>query len=708
MRDLYLTPVRRLFAFALLVLLLSQAAISWFAWSVIEEQIRPELDRKALTVAISVNNKIIRALDYGIPFDRLAGIQDFFEQILKENDDLAYLVIVDTAGKAMHASGLQAEQLGAALPGVDAAATQQVGLPVHLPSSVSSNDRQASNFLDTPVVIRHHGEVVGFLHVGVDQSFIASRISGLRYDIGIILLTSMLIAFEVLLFIISLNYLEPMRQIAELMGRMAAGDFSYLAIVTVKESIGSLAARLNRIGVQMNLHYTALVQNAAEAATRGPGQGVAAGALLARLRAAYVFADDGGTRGLVQQRIVSIRILTFLFMFAEMLSRSFLPLYVGTLPGPGFGIAGDFAASIPITAYLLGVACSLPFAGRWSDRTGRRSSYTLGAAILIAGLLCTGLANGFYGLVLARVISGAGYALMFMACQGYVIDNTDDSNRSQGIAAFVSAIMVAEICAPAVGGILADRIGYQLVFVFGAVIALLAALLAIRTLDNSRARGVSDVKQRGGAFALLLKNSRFMAISILVGIPAKLLLSGFLIYLVPVILTGLNSSKSEIGRYAMLYGILTLSLTPLFAHFADRFRAHAWMVGVGGLLTGAALLPILFEASTGNVLLGIAALGFGQAMSISAQLGLVTKVTKAEAATEGATAVLGIFRLIERLGGAAGPAIAGALAALVGPARAMAALGALGVVSSVLFLIIFAISNARSGESGVTGHRGVA
>ncbi len=700
MRDLYVTPVRQLFAFTLSILLISQVVISFFAWSVIEEKIRPELDRKALVVATSVNNKIVRALDYGIPFQRLTGVGDFFDQILKENDDIAFLAIVGRDGKILHSSGVDPSQLAAALPKVGTGSEPLSALPLPVKLTAEPAGWQSGNFFDTTNLIRHNGEAVGVLHVGVNQSFIASKISGLRYDIGIILLTSMLIAFEILLFIVSINYLEPMRQIAELMARMAAGDFSNMAAISVKESIGSLAARLNRIGARVNQQFTDVMRAAAEAASGSLAAGVASGALIRQLNARYVFAEGGAVHNLVQQRIVSIRILTFLFMFAEMLSRSFLPIYIGTLPDPGLGLAADFTASIPITAYLLSVACSLPLAGRWSDRMGRRSSYSLGAVILIVGLIGTGLAPSFSALLLARTLSGIGYALLFMTCQGYVVDNTDDGNRSQGTAAFVSAIMVSEICAPAVGGILADRIGYQLVFVFGAVIAFLAIFLAIRILDNKSARGKVSAKKKSSPIALLVRNYRFMAISILVGIPAKLLLSGFLIYLVPVILTGWHSSMSEIGRYAMIYGILTLALAPACAHITDRYRAHTLMVGAGGILAGAGLLSILLDATTNSVLIGITALGLGQAMSISAQLGLVTNVTRAEAQVEGTTAVLGIFRLIERLGGAAGPAVAGALVAIYGPTKAMAALGGFSVLSAAAFLMIFFVGGLRFDAAG--------
>jgi predicted MFS family arabinose efflux permease len=287
------------------------------------------------------------------------------------------------------------------------------------------------------------------------------------------------------------------------------------------------------------------------------------------------------------------------------------------------------------------------------------------------------------------MLCGLGYAILFMACQGYVIDNTGPANRSQGMAAFVSAIMVAEICAPAVGGILADQIGASMVFMFGATVAVIATAVSLRVLDNASAR--KDKAQRAAPLTLraLLHNRRFVALSLLASIPAKLSLSGFLIYLVPVILTGLNSSTSEIGRYVMVYGILTLLLGPVFARMADRYERHAAIVGIGGVLAGLGLLSILAGASVTWVLAGIAALGLGQAMSIASQIGLVTRVTENEAGQSSPQSVLGLFRLVERLGGACGPLLAGALAAWASPATAMAALGGLSLVCSLLFLFIF-------------------
>jgi MFS family permease len=674
-QRLYARPVRQLFIFALVLLLITQVALSLYAWRLAEDRLLPELGRKAQATARSLSGKLDRALDYGIPLARLEGVPDFFADVLKQNSDLAYLRVSDAHGATLY-------------------------------GSVQPDSSPDDEFLDTAVPLLLNGASVGALHVGVDKRYVAARVRELRYDIGIVLLTSLLIAFEILWFVVTLNFTVPMRQIVARMMRIAAGDFRQRPQAA---DGASLASRLDGITRRVNQGFESLLHKAAAAPQADPRRQAKAQTTLQRLRGIYHFGESAADGDLTQQRVVLVRVLSFLFMFAEMLSRPFLPVYAASLTAKGGAAAAapppdGLLASLPITAFLLGMALSMPMAGRWSDRVGRRNSYMAGALLVSAGLAATGLIPVYYALVAARAATGVGYALMFMSCQGYVFDNTDASNRAKGMALFVGSIMVAEICSPAVGGILADRIGYQLVFIFGAAVALIAALLAGAVLDNRRAQesapSAAPANTRSTAMLRLAHNRRFLALSILSGIPAKFLYSGFLIFLVPLLLTSLDCTKSEIGRYTMLYGLSCLALGPLFARLADRYNAYAMLVAAGGLLTGAGMLPILQGASADLVMLGVAALGIGQAMSISAQLVLVARVTQAEAQDMGTGPIVGMFRLLERLGAAAGPVATGALVAHFGPQQAMAALGAFGLGTSLLFVLAF---RQRGSIAGLTG-----
>lgn len=675
---LYGRPVRQLFAFVLALLVIVQAALSLYAWSLSEQRLLPELGRKAHTAGVALSAQIVRALGYGIPLQRLEGVQEYFADVLKDNRDLAYLRVTDRNGTVLY-------------------------------GSTTADSSAPERFLDSAVPLVHDGKTVGHLHVGVDHRYIAARIRELRYDIGIVLVTSLLIAFEILWFVVTLNFTAPMRHMVTMMARMAEGDFRQRPAPPPGAPI---AAHVHGLSARLNREYDALQSRADTLRHSDPLRVARAEPLLQRLKSRYLFGASSEGE-VVEHRVVLVRVLSFLFMFAEMLSRPFLPVYAASLPAAG--LDAGLHASLPITAFLLGVALTMPFAGGWSDRLGRRSSYIGGALTVMTGLAVTALVPDYLALVMARAVTGAGYAVMFMACQGYVFDHTDTGNRAKGMALFVGAIMVAEICAPAVGGILADRIGYRMVFLLGAAVALCAALLAALVL-HSAAREAEDARALAGAppgpapavapgasmalLARLARNRRFMALSILSGIPAKFLYSGFLIFLVPVLLSSLGLSKSEIGRYTMLYGFSSLLLAPLFAHMADRYNAYARLVAAGGILTGLGMLPVYLGASGNMVLLGIAALGVGQSMSISAQLVLVARVTRGEAGEAGTGPIVGLFRLLERLGAAAGPLVTGMLVARYGAPQAMLALGCFALLSSIAFGLVFMPARGKARAEG--------
>jgi predicted MFS family arabinose efflux permease len=602
-RQLHRRVTRQLFATVLLVLLVSQLAMSVFSWSRIEEHIRPQLEQKATIVSSHVTHEIGRALNAGVPLARLEGVSARLDEIRKANTDIASIRIVDMRERLLFSSSADAVDTAYPLP--------NTGMPILL-----------------------DGTKVARLQIGIDTQALAKQSNDLLYDIAVVLLTSMLIAFEVLLFVIARNISQPM---------LAHIDMIDIASL---EAPGERESHVNAVG---------------------------------------------------QNRIITVRILIFLFLFAEILSRPFMPLFAETFRDTPTLVHSSLLASLPISVFLLSVALTMPFAGRWSDRVGRRRSYIAGAIIMALGLLLTSMAPLFFLLLIGRLQTGIGFGLMFMACQGYIADHAHAQRRSQGAAMFVSAIMVAEVCGPAVGGLLADRIGFRPVFLFGAGVALLAAYVGAQVLDHQGRQALQ--KQRADPLRLreLLLDKRFAALCMLSGVPAKMMYAGFLVYLVPVVLTEFGNSKAEIGRFVMLYGVLILALAPVFSRLADRFAIHARLVGLGGMLTSLGLLMLVLRPGEATVLLGIAALGIGQSMSLTAQFSLVTHLSTTRAARTGADAsgINGVFRMLERLGSTAGAALAGAMMAIVGSIGATLVLGAIGMISSILFLLVFSTQRKR-------------
>lgn len=713
--DFVKSTKRRLFGFALMALLLAQAGMAIVAWQLFQRELLPEMDRKAWTVALIAQDRVTEALALGIPFEELEGVPPFFDTMLAENPDIAYLALTDAQGTLLHSSsGAPATiepllRQSATMLVEDAAGVERVGR--HTVARSRSEDLGAENaalqdasYVDMalPIVTRSGSDSawVGALHVGVDEAYIGRQIKDIAFDIGIVMLTSLLFAFELLLFIATFGFLGPMKLVERQLTCLAEGQFGQMISASapsgIREVIDSLNSRVRQVQDAFDRVSARLAALPADARARAAAD---MAPVLDRLRARFALGRDGGLQELRVTDLVDVRLLTFLFMFAEFLSRPFFPIYVKGVVSPIPGISEAMLMGLPITAFMLVYAVVTPFTGRIIGRLGIRRAYALGAVLSGAGLLGTGFAFDLYDLVLWRVLGGTGYAVMFMACQAYVVGNTTPENRAQGIAMFVGGLMAAEICAPAIGGILADRIGFTWVFVLGAVVALISGVMALRQMSQDP----GPVARKPGSsqtsfvvvFLSLMRNPRFAATVIFASVPAKLVLTGFLFYLAPIYLTELGASQSEIGRYLMTYGIANVLLGPFFAKAIDKAGVHAGAVAFGGLISGGVLVAGLSWQSPYMVLIAVAALGVAQSMSIAAQLALITTVAADQAKLHGDAAVLGVFRLVERLGSAAGPFVVALFVSQWGAGLAMAATGGLIVVLSLAFSLVFLVTRPR-------------
>lgn len=408
--------------------------------------------------------------------------------------------------------------------------------------------------------------------------------------------------------------------------------------------------------------------------------------LLSGARPAAVTQD--GSAGLA-----GVRIALFLFMMAEELSRSFLPLYARELYTPVPGLSETLMMGLPIGLFMLLVAVFTPFAGAWADRYGSRRTLLIGTLPAVAGFLGTALAHSLPELLLWRSACAFGYAVMFIGAQGFIARHTRREERTRGMAQFVAAVIVAGLCGASMGGILADHIGYRATFAVSAVLALAATVAAATLLPAERGERTEQRRPvRLRDYAEMLANPRFAALLLFSSIPTKLMLTGYLFYLVPVSLAALGETPAEIGRILMTYGLTIVVLGPWVSRAADRSGRHALFAGIGGLIGGAGMLVVLLAPGVPGVLAGVAALGVAHALNNATQLALVPEICRAECDRLGPTSVFAVYRLLERGGSVLGPLLAAALADRFGFQPALVALGVLGAVCGAAFCAVFVLA----------------
>ena len=87
---------------------------------------------------------------------------------------------------------------------------------------------------------------VGELVVGVPLSFLRQLLEEITFDTGIVLLVGLLVAFELLLLVVSTNLTFPLGLVRQLMADIREGRVVRVVAVPVRNEVGRLLTELNR------------------------------------------------------------------------------------------------------------------------------------------------------------------------------------------------------------------------------------------------------------------------------------------------------------------------------------------------------------------------------------------------------------------------------------------------------------------------------
>src|SRR5258708_8675565 len=520
--------------------------------------------------------------------------------------------------------------------------------------------------------INDAGKPLGVLHVGIDAAFVDHVLLEVLLDVVVVLVVSLFFTLELLNFMAGARLASGLGEFARQVDRMRSGDFTATARIRANDEIGRLLRRIDSAIDHLNVRYEFLVgelQDKVKTATAQRREALRpAEQALEQIGKRLRFGAATQATDTDEMNLNRIRAPLFAFILAEELTRSFLPTYVNQLLVSIPGISPPVVIGLPIMLFMLIVALGQPYLGSWSERVGRRKAMLVGAVVATIGFTGTALAYNLYDLILWRSLCALGYAMVFVAAQGYVLDRTGQQNRAQGFALFIGAIMVATVCGPSIGGILADNIGFRMSFGVSAVMAA-PSILAIARLPTVEVRPMGIKPSRAPrmreVIALVL-NKRFMTLTGLAAMPAKIILTGVCFYLVPLYIVSIGNTSAMAGRMLMVYAVMMVLIVPLSASLSDATMRRARYVSVGLLISGLSVLLLLLSDSF-LVLFGVVfLLGLGQALSIAAQSALVAEHCQEEILIYGHDAVYGVYRLLERLGNAMGPLIASLLVILWG------------------------------------------
>jgi MFS family permease len=145
--------------------------------------------------------------------------------------------------------------------------------------------------------------------------------------------------------------------------------------------------------------------------------------------------------------------------------------------------AGDVAVGVVIGAYAVTGLLLRPVAGRLADTRGRKPTVLVGAMLVaLSGLLYLP-SLGIAGLIVARLILGAGEGAVYTAGSAWIVDLAPEERRGRVLGLYGLAVWGGLSVGPLLGEVLLNAGGYDLVWIVAAALPVLGALIALAARD---------------------------------------------------------------------------------------------------------------------------------------------------------------------------------------------------------------------------------
>lgn len=653
---------------------------------IFEARLLPEVESQTINSGLGLQRRLNLAIAFSGDLESLRGVEETLDATRSFSAGMEFLALTDPNGEILHLSANDPGSVAETLSRLSDPVTETMadrlsgtwemvtGRPLYSPIEMSG--RRVDNLLLSSLPLGSDpGNPDGFLHAGVNIEVIDALTRDIWFDIVTVVIAVALVAIEALILIYAALIIRPLWMIEFLTKRLSAMDLRFVPHSLWGGGMQELVRRINEViwkGID------AVGSRAAEIGLLLPG------------------AD--GPRPIRSPAVSYIRLPLFMFFLSEAILRPILPQFLGQFappdsdPGLRIGqiMAGFMAASL--ISVLVGSILA--------ERFGARRIFFWGAILSAVGIAGHLAAQGFVTILLSRSLTGFGYGLVYAAAQIYINQHAKLDRRSSGFSVFFAVVVSAEICGPALGGVLADRLGLASALVAATVVAAISALLCMLIISRlvpdltdasgtpeDMAEGAAEAQSgrrtaglRWDAFRTVLLNPRFLVAMVCFAIPSKALLTGGLFLLMPLAVVGSGGSASDSARVIMAYGIAILLLAPIMSPLADRWRKfHLW-VAVGCCIAGIGLvLPHTWDTlgHGGLIVLMVATLlfGVGQTLSIPSQISYLMQVSEARDTETSAGAVLGTFRFIERLGSLFGPLVASGLLLTATPEEALMLMG---------------------------------
>ena len=326
------------------------------------------------------------------------------------------------------------------------------------------------------------------------------------------------------------------------------------------------------------------------------------------------------------------------------------------------------AATLRWTGWILGVSplitvITAPLSGRLGERVDPKRGFIAVQAFQGLGVLGMALARTLPEMLLARMLLGLMGAVSTFA---FIMVGRSGGDVRRQVSSIQSGMTLGQVLGPAAGAVVAARLGFQLSFIFGALMLWACSALVSWGVPPGKPRDAAAAQER----RISLRELVTVSLVVLAGSTQVFFLTSILPQILPPLGVPIESTL-EIGGFLILATGVAASLgsmaAPRLAELLGDRRAVLWF------LLGSSLLLASLAAAGGVWSFGV--LRFLQVLCIAPVFPLAVAAI-AQRASGGAIGFVNSARI-----GAAflGPVLATTLLSSMPPATVYLALAALGV-----------------------------
>ncbi len=344
--------------------------------------------------------------------------------------------------------------------------------------------------------------------------------------------------------------------------------------------------------------------------------------------------------------------------------------------------ARDLGADVSTAAFIVALTgvgmllASLP-AGALVARIGERRALVAAGFVDAGAMAFAALTDSVLGLAVGVLLSGVCWTMFLIARQGFMIDVVPVTHRARAMSLLGGSYRIGVLVGPLIGAGLIRLTDLTSVFWLGAVMSVLASLLAATMPDlgeekRAHARSAGHL----GVWTVIAAHRRVLATLgsavVVLGMSRSLRLS-----LLPL-------WADHIGLSASTTSLIFAGAAALDVAF---MWPGGWLMDTRGRMVVA--VPVVLSMAIACLLLPLAtsALGVALVMALIATgnglgSGIVMTLGADASPDEGRSQFLGAWRLCGDIGNTGGPLLVGAVAAVAPLATACLVVGALGVAGT--------------------------